>query len=502
MEDRGNEELTEDEVIQQRAAKRQKLMQDLKLKGIVGINNSVQSENNNDPESNIQEHSTDNNVLAQTDNNVLSGPQQDMQASDSDSDSDDMFDNEEADVEVKNSNPNSGKHLQLHESMLDNWDDVEGYYRIIPGELIDDRYQVMSTLGRGVFAAVVRAIDLSNNGSGETQVGDNGGATTASAGGRKDRSTATAKNGSTGKNKVETNLVAIKIIRNNETMTKAGLKEVEMLEKLNARDPKHVRNVVRLLRSFEHKNHLCLVFENLNSNLREILKKFGRDIGLNIQAIRQYSKQMIQGLDLLRECEIIHADIKPDNILVDDSKTVVKIADLGSALEYNTDMEVTSYLVSRFYRAPELLLGLDYDFAIDMWSLGCSLYELYTGKILFPGQTNNQMLKLMMELKGKVNHRMIRKGKFSLSKDYFNGDMDFISHETDKVTGEPVGKVIKDVGPKESLKLKLRGMETPGTEEYVLLEQFVDLLDRMLALDPSKRIKPQEALTHPFLDGF
>lgn len=64
------------------------------------------------------------------------------------------------------------------------------------------------------------------------------------------------------------------------------------------------------------------------------------------------------------------------------------------------DNEITPYLVSRFYRSPEVILGLPYDHPMDMWSVGCVLYELYTGQILFPGRTNNEMLKLMMDVKG------------------------------------------------------------------------------------------------------
>jgi len=89
-------------------------------------------------------------------------------------------------------------------------------------------------------------------------------------------------------------------------------------------------------------------------NLREILKKYGKDVGINIKAVRVYAQQLFLALALLKKCKILHADIKPDNILVNESKnTVIKLCDLGSA-SFDNENEITPYLVSRFYRAPEI----------------------------------------------------------------------------------------------------------------------------------------------------
>jgi serine/threonine-protein kinase PRP4 len=88
-------------------------------------------------------------------------------------------------------------------------------------------------------------------------------------------------------------------------------------------------------------------------NLREVLKRFGRDVGINLTAVRAYAQQIFLGLSLLRKCHILHADIKPDNILVNEARNVLKICDLGSASS-SSDNDITPYLVSRFYRAPEI----------------------------------------------------------------------------------------------------------------------------------------------------
>jgi serine/threonine-protein kinase PRP4 len=92
---------------------------------------------------------------------------------------------------------------------------------------------------------------------------------------------------------------------------------------------------------------------------------------------------------------------------------------------------LVQYLTSSY---PFPVLGLPYDEELDVWAVGCTLFELYTGKILFPGRSNNQMLHLMMDLKGKFNHRMIKKSKFGEL--HFDEGMNFRSVEKDKITGQ------------------------------------------------------------------
>lgn len=94
-------------------------------------------------------------------------------------------------------------------------------------------------------------------------------------------------------------------------------------------------------------------------NLRELTKKYGRGIGLNLRAVHAYAHQLLWALYHLRSCGVLHADIKPDNILVNKGRNVVKLCDFGSAM-FAGDNEVTPYLVSRFYRSPEVILGLKY----------------------------------------------------------------------------------------------------------------------------------------------
>jgi serine/threonine-protein kinase PRP4 len=344
-----------------------------------------------------------------------------------------------------------------HANLVDNWDDIDGYYRIVLGELLDGRYHVQANLGKGMFSAVVRALDQTTN-----------------------------------------KQVAIKVIRSQESMKKAGFKEIEILQKLAEADPTDQKHVIRLERYFEHKGHLCMVFENLHINLREVLKKYGRDVGINFRAVRLYAQQMFLALSLLKKCNILHADLKPDNVLINEERTMLKVCDLGSAGDASEN-DITPYLVSRFYRAPEIILGMPYDFGIDMWSIGCTLYELYTGKILFMGRSNNQMLKSIMECRGKFSLKLLKKAEFAGL--HFDDNLQFRSMEKDKVTNKDIVRLMNINRPTRDLKSRLvRATKNVTEAEAKELPLFIDLLDRCLALNPEKRLTPTDALKHPFIN--
>ncbi|XP_052759189.1 serine/threonine-protein kinase PRP4 homolog [Galleria mellonella] len=137
-------------------------------------------------------------------------------------------------------------------SLIDNWDDAEGYYRVRIGESLDERYNVYGYTGQGVFSNVVRARDQRANCD-----------------------------------------VAVKIIRNNAMMHKTGLREIEILKRLNDADPHDKFHCLRLSRHFFHKQHLCMVMEPLSMNLREVLKKYGKNSGIHIKAVRCIKEQEI-----------------------------------------------------------------------------------------------------------------------------------------------------------------------------------------------------------------
>ncbi|MCD7456221.1 hypothetical protein HAX54_030934 [Datura stramonium] len=326
------------------------------------------------------------------------------------------------------------------------------------GEILDGRYEIVAAHGKGVFSTVVRAKDL------KARLGD-------------------------------PEEVAIKMIRNNETMYKAGMDELVILKKLVGADPEDKRHCVRFISSFKYRNHLCLVFESLHMNLREVLKKFGRNIGLHLTAVRTYAKQLFIALKHLKNCGVLHCDIKPDNMLVNESKTVLKLCDFGNAM-FAGKNEITPYLVSRFYRAPEIILGLSYDHPMDIWSVGCCLFELYAGKVLFPGPTNNDMLRLHMELKGPFPKKMLRKGAFT--DQHFDQDLNFLATEEDPVTKKAIRKLIVNIKPKDISSI-ISG--SPG-EDAKMLAHFKDLMERIFVLDPEKRMTVSQFSNHWALSVF
>ena len=362
-----------------------------------------------------------------------------------------------------------GSAADMSRGLADNWDDADGYYRARVGEVLDDRYVVSDTHGRGVFSTVVKARDARA-------------AADASA----------SASGAFGD-------VAIKVIRANDTMYKAAQLEITILKKLMATDPDDKRHVVRFARSFEFRDHVFMVFESMHANLREVQKKYGRDVGINIRAVRSYATQLLIALRHFRDCGVVHADIKPDNILVNQSNNRVKVCDFGSAL-FDGNNEITPYLQSRFYRAPEVILGLKYSFPLDMWSVGCCLYELYTGAMAFPGRSNNHMMRLFIETKGPLPRKLLRKAAFR--EHHYDADGNFSAAEQDPVTKREIRRTIRDARPLRDLAARVNGHarndDSLTGEERKLVAHFVDLLDKMFAYDPEKRIAPAAALAHPF----
>jgi dual specificity tyrosine-phosphorylation-regulated kinase 1 len=267
-----------------------------------------------------------------------------------------------------------------------------------------------------------------------------------------------------------------------------------------------------------YRNHQCLVFEMLSLNLYELLKntQFG---GVSLNLIRKFAKQVLKALAFLarKEVDIIHCDLKPENILLrHPKKSGVKVIDFGSSCHSNKRMY--SYIQSRFYRSPEVILGLPYTVSIDMWSLGCILVEMHTGEPLFSGSDQFDQMQKIVKVLGMIPDHILDKtsqptrstffekvpgaSSWSLkqAKDPGSGSKD---PKPETPTGPPV---IPSTNPMASLsevitaglrqKKKYPHEAQNSARNY---ELFIDLVIKMLAYEPKDRIKPLEALEHPFV---
>jgi len=293
-------------------------------------------------------------------------------------------------------------------------------------------------------------------------------------------------------------IVAIKIIRSKSAYFKQGCIEISVLKKIHTGEKGIGHHLVNLKHFFQHGKHLCLVFELLSYNLYELLT-ISHFQGVTLNLVRKFGKQALEALDYLSSpgVTVVHGDIKPENILLVSSKhSAIKIADFGSASVLEADVVPYSYVQSRFYRAPEVLMGLPYSYGVDMWSLGCVLVEMHTGVPLFRGANDADQLVRIAEYFGPPPASMIRASTYAhklftrVSDGPAYSFLPSIEHQmTPKNLVDLLGAEIG--GPNGSR------LHDPGHSpaDYA---KFIDIIQRMLEIDPAKRIRPHEALMHPF----
>lgn len=316
------------------------------------------------------------------------------------------------------------------------YDDDRGDYQVIMGDHLAYRYEVVDTLGKGSFGQVLNCRDHCTGQS-----------------------------------------VAVKIIRNKKRFHHQALVEIKILDNLRKWDADEKHYVLKMTEHFYFRNHLCIATELLSINLYELIKANGF-VGFTTGLIRRFTTQMLMSLSLMRHHRIVHCDLKPENVLLrHPSKSAIKVIDFGSScLEHE---KIYTYIQSRFYRSPEVILGMNYHMAIDMWSLGCILAELYTGFPIFPGENEQEQLACIMEVLGVP-------------------DKDFVNRSSRK-------KLFFDTNgvPRPVINSKGR-RRRPGSKSLAQVlrcndEEFIDFIAKCLVWDPERRIKPQAAMRHPFI---
>lgn len=333
------------------------------------------------------------------------------------------------------------------------YDDDQGSYIHVPHDHIAYRYEVIKIIGKGSFGQVVKAYDHRTH-----------------------------------------QHVALKMVRNEKRFHRQAQEEIRILEHLRRQDKDNTVNIIHMFDHFTFRNHTCITFELLSINLYELIKK-NKFQGFSLQLVRKFAHSLLQCLDVLARNKIIHCDLKPENVLLkQQGRSGIKVIDFGSSCYEH--QRVYTYIQSRFYRAPEVILGSKYGMPIDMWSLGCILAELLTGYPLLPGEDEFDQLACIIELLGMPPPKLLEQSK--RAKNFINskGYPRYCTMNT-----LPDGTVVLTGGL--SRRGKVRGR--PASKEWTTAlkgcddPMFIDFLKKCLEWDPALRIQPSTALRHPWL---
>ncbi|XP_071732998.1 uncharacterized protein [Rutidosis leptorrhynchoides] len=277
--------------------------------------------------------------------------------------------------------------------------------------------------------------------------------------------------------------VCVKIIKNNKDFFDQSLDEIKLLKYVNKHDPGDKYHLLRLYDYFYYREHLLIVCELLKANLYEF-HKFNRESGgevyFTMPRLQSITIQCLESLKFLHGLGLIHCDLKPENILVKSySRCEIKVIDLGSSC-FETD-HLCSYVQSRSYRAPEVILGLPYDKKIDIWSLGCILAELCTGNVLFQNDSPATLLARVIGIISPVDQDMLAKGRDTHK--YFTKN--HMLYERNQDTNRLEYLIPKKTSLRHRLPMGDQG--------------FIDFVSHLLEINPKKRPSAAEALKHPWL---
>lgn len=309
---------------------------------------------------------------------------------------------------------------------------------------------------------------------------------------------------------------AIKIIKNKKAYKNQAIIELKILEFLNNEvDKQDLHHIIRLYDHFVFKEHLCIVFELLNENLYELLKQ-NYFKGISFNSIRFILKQILEAVYQLHKANLIHCDLKPENILLkiekDCSKNdiIIKITDFGSACFKNSTMY--QYIQSRYYRAPEVLLGCGYSHEIDMWSIGCIAAELYLGEPLLPGSCEYDQIYKIIHLIKDFPDRIVREGRNSNKYFTFDSKDKVIRIKTPEEyykeypnDPEPKYEIPMNLNSLDDLVTKINNKKNLNSSHHSNmdltneLECFVHFLKGLMTNEPSYRWNAKQALRHPFI---
>ncbi|KAG6388286.1 hypothetical protein SASPL_153488 [Salvia splendens] len=261
--------------------------------------------------------------------------------------------------------------------------------------------------------------------------------------------------------------VAIKKIGNafdNRIDAKRSLREIKLLRHLDHENLIAIKDIIRPPRR-EAFNDVYIVYELMDTDLHQIIRS---DQALTDDHCQYFLYQLLRGLRYIHSAHVLHRDLKPSNLFLN-ANCDLKIGDFGLARTTSETDFMTEYVVTRWYRAPELLLNCsDYTAAIDVWSVGCILAEIMTREPLFPGKDYVHQLRLITELLGTPDEASLK----------------FLRSDNAR-------RYVKQLPqyPKQNFAARFPSMSPLA----------LDLLAKMLVFDPDQRITVDDAICHPYL---
>lgn len=261
--------------------------------------------------------------------------------------------------------------------------------------------------------------------------------------------------------------VAIKKIGSafdNRIDAKRTLREIKLLRHMDHENIIAIKDIIHPPQR-ENFNDVYIVYELMDTDLQQIVRSTQP---LTDDHCQYFLYQILRGLKFVHSAHVLHRDLKPSNLLLN-SNCDLKIGDFGLARTTSETDFMTEYVVTRWYRAPELLLNCsEYTAAIDIWSVGCILGEIVTREPLFPGRDYVHQLRLITELIGSPD----------------DTSLGFLRSDNAR-------RYVKQLPqyPRQRFSARFPNMSIGA----------VDLLEKMLVFDPSRRITVDEALCHPYL---
>lgn len=269
-----------------------------------------------------------------------------------------------------------------------------------------------------------------------------------------------------GKNKISGETVALKEIHLDpeEGAPSTAIREISLMKEL-----KHP-NILRLQDVIHTENKLTLVFEYMDQDLKKLMDAAARsNLGaLDVNTIKSFMYQLLRGIAYCHDNRVLHRDLKPQNLLINKLHQL-KLGDFGLARAFGIPVNTFSNeVVTLWYRAPDVLLGSRmYSTSIDIWSAGCIMAEMYTGRPLFPGTTNEDQLQKIFRLMGTPSEQT-----------------------WPNISQLPEYKPPQVVFPPQHISQFLPSIESSG----------LDLLNRMLQYQPQMRISAKDALNHAYFN--